>query len=56
MIEPLQNDFVQNLAKLKLYKQQLAVLFEENWFDFLAYLKTIIIKMNRRTQKLLAEK
>lgn len=41
---------------MKLYKPQLAASFEDNWADFMGLLKTVIVKMMRRTDRLLEEK
>lgn len=50
--EPVHNQFIENLESLKLYKMQLAGLFEGNWADFMDVLRNIIVRLNKRTDRL----
>ena len=43
------------LENLKLYKPNLAALLEDSWVDAMNVVKTVAIKLDKRTQRLLQE-
>ena len=56
LFEPIHNEFVTNLDNLRLYKSNLAILFENNWARFMDILRNIIMRMIKRNDKLIEEK
>lgn len=55
-LEPVHTSFLQNLDNLRLYKHQLAALFEDNWAEFMVLLKAVVVKMMRRSEKVAEER
>lgn len=47
---------MESLDSLKLYKSQLALQFEHNWAEFMDVLRSIVIKMNKRSDRKIEEK
>ena len=54
--EPVHESYTENLSNLKLYKNQLSLQFEHNWAEFMDVLKTIVVKMIKRTDRMVEEK
>ena len=44
------------MDNLRLYKPQLTATFEDNWSDFMGVLKSVVVKLLKRTDRLLEEK
>jgi len=55
-LEPTHNAFLNNLDNLRLYKPQLTATFEDNWSDVMAVLKSVVVKLIKRTDRLMEDK
>lgn len=51
--QPIHSDFLNNLGNLRLYKSNLASQFENSWSKFMDILRIIIVKMNKRNEKMI---
>ena len=55
-LEPTHSTFLENLENLRLYKPQLTAHFEDNWTDFMTTLKSVVVKLLKRTDRMSDEK
>ena len=51
--EPVYENFKENLDKLKMYKNALGCQLEDNWVEFMTFLRNVVLKMNKRSDKII---